>query len=85
MSAIHQSGLTIPDDVALVGFDDIFMAAHSYPTLTTVKVPSYGLGWTAAEVLIACIEGENEVSSMTLETELVIRESCGARKGPAGR
>lgn len=79
MSAIHRGGLTIPDDVAVVGFDDIFMAAHTYPTLTTVRVSSYGLGWTAAEVLIACIEGEEEVSSMTLETELIIRESCGGK------
>jgi LacI family transcriptional regulator len=83
MSAIHQSGLRIPKDVAVVGFDDIYMAAYTCPPLTTVRVPSYGLGWTAAEVLIACIEGEDEVSSITLETELVIRESCGASIGSA--
>jgi DNA-binding LacI/PurR family transcriptional regulator len=43
-------------------------------------VPAYGLGWTVAEVLIALIEGDEEVSSVTLATELVIRESCGARR-----
>ena len=77
MSAIQSAGLRIPDDMAVVGFDDIFLAAHTQPSLTTVRVPAYGLGWTAAEVLIALIEGD-EVSSVTLETELVIRESCGA-------
>jgi len=77
MGAIRSAGLGIPDDVAVVGFDDIFLAAHAYPPLTTVRVPAYGLGWTAAEVLIARIEGD-AVSSVTLETELVIRESCGA-------
>jgi len=82
MSAIHSAGLRIPEDVAIVGFDDIFLAAQAHPPLTTVRVPAYGLGWTAAEVLIGLIEGEEEVSSVTLETELVIRESCGARLHP---
>jgi LacI family transcriptional regulator len=79
MSAIHRAGLRIPDDMAIVGFDDIFLAAHAYPPLTTVRVPAYGLGWTAAEVLLALIEGKEKVSSVTLETDLVIRDSCGAK------
>ncbi len=78
MSAIQAAGLSIPEDVAIVGFDDIFLAAHVSPPLTTVRVPAYGLGWTAADVLITLIEGDEDVSSVTLETELVIRESCGA-------
>jgi hypothetical protein len=45
-----------------------------------VRVPAYGLGWTAADVLVTLIEGEEEVSSVFLETELVIRESCGAKQ-----
>ena len=84
MSAIHSAGLRIPHDIAVVGFDDIFLAAHAHPPLTTVRVPAYGLGWTAAEVLIALIEGDDDVSSVTLETELVIRESCGARLAKGG-
>jgi LacI family transcriptional regulator len=79
MGAIHAAGLGIPNDVALVGFDDIVLAAHAHPPLTTVRVPAYGLGWTSAEVLIALIEGEEKVFSVVLETELVIRESCGAQ------
>jgi DNA-binding LacI/PurR family transcriptional regulator len=70
--------LRIPDDLAVVGFDDIFLAAHSIPPLTTIRVPAYGLGWTSADVLISLIEEEDGVSSVLLETELVIRESCGA-------
>ena len=80
ISAIHRAGLRVPEDLAVVGFDDIFLAAHTNPPLTTVRVPVYGLGWTAAEVLIALIEGDEEASSVTLETELVIRESCGASR-----
>jgi DNA-binding LacI/PurR family transcriptional regulator len=80
MDAIHAAGLRIPDEVAVVGFDDIFLAAHAYPPLTTVRVPAYGLGWTSAEILITLIEGEEDAPSVTLETELVIRESCGAER-----
>jgi DNA-binding LacI/PurR family transcriptional regulator len=79
MGAIHAAGLRIPDDIAVVGYDDIFLAAHVHPPLTTVRVPAYGLGWTAAEILITLIAGDEEVSSVTLETELVVRESCGAQ------
>jgi len=78
MSAIQAAGFKIPQDIAVVGFDDIFLAAHTQPPLTTVRVPAYGLGWTAAELLISLIEGE-EASSVILETELVIRDSCGGR------
>jgi LacI family transcriptional regulator len=78
MSAIQAAGLKIPQDIAIIGFDDIFLAAHACPPLSTVRVPAYGLGWTAADVLITLIEGDEEVASVTLETELVIRESCGA-------
>jgi DNA-binding LacI/PurR family transcriptional regulator len=84
MSAIQAAGLRIPDDMAVVGFDDIFLAAHTQPPLTTVRVPAYGLGWTAAEVLISLIEGEEEVSAVMLETELVIRDSCGAKSKAGG-
>jgi DNA-binding LacI/PurR family transcriptional regulator len=79
ISAIHRAGLRIPEDIAIVGFDDVFFAAQVHPPLTTIRVPAYGLGWTAAETLIALIEGDDEVSSVTLETELVIRDSCGAQ------
>jgi LacI family transcriptional regulator, galactose operon repressor len=82
MSAIQSAGLTIPDDVAVVGFDDIFLAAHTHPQLTTVRVPAYRLGWTAAESLIGLIEGngDTDISSVALETELVVRASCGANR-----
>jgi LacI family transcriptional regulator len=79
MGAIYEAGLRIPEEVAVVAFDDIFLAAYAHPPLTTIRVPAYGLGWTAAELLIALIEGDEDATSVTLEAELVIRQSCGAR------
>jgi len=80
ISAVCEAGLRIPEELALVGFDDVFLAAQARPSLTTIRVPAYGLGWTAAEILIARLEGEEELSSVMLEGELVIRDSCGARR-----
>lgn len=80
MSAVHEAGLAIPEDMAFVGFDDIFLAGEAHPPLTTIRVPAYGLGWTAAEILISRIEGDQSASSVILETELVVRSSCGAEQ-----
>jgi len=80
ITAVYEAGLQIPEEIALVGFDDIFLAAQVRPPLTTIRVPAYGLGWTAAELLITQIEGDEEITSVTLEAELVVRESCGAKR-----
>jgi LacI family transcriptional regulator len=85
MRAIHAAGLRIPQDVAVVGFDDIFLSAHAQPPLTTVRVPAHEMGWTAAELLVPLIEGDEAAQSVTLETELVIRDSCGAKTGRGER
>jgi len=78
MAAARERGMRIPQDVALVGFDDIFFAAYVSPPLTTVRLPAYGLGWAAGELLIRLTnEDELAETQMLLESELVIRQSCG--------
>ena len=82
LKAIRERGLRVPDDIALVGFDDITAARFITPALTTVRVPTFGLGWSAAETLIDLIEGLIKQDTITqthtlLETELVVRDSCG--------
>lgn len=73
--AIREAGLRIPEDIAVVGFDDDYFGRSATPPLTTVHQPSIALGETMAEVLVKRIEGE-EVEHMTmLPTELVIRQS----------
>lgn len=84
MKAIKREGLRIPDDVAVVGFDDIPLAQHIEPTLTTVHQPIYHLGRLAAETLVNNLkEGRHEGAwgvRQVLRTRLVIRESSGGRK-----
>jgi LacI family transcriptional regulator len=83
MAAVRERGIRIPQDIALVGFDDIFLAAYVSPPLTTVRLPAYGLGWAAGDMLIRLIsEDEPLERQMLLESELVIRQSCGGN-GPA--
>jgi len=73
--ALRESGLTVPEDVSVVGFDDIQSAAYQNPGLTTVRQPLREMGRTAAEILLRRITrpGSEFNSSYTLEPELVVR------------
>jgi LacI family transcriptional regulator len=77
--AIQEAGLSIPDDIALVGFDDMPFAAHMHPPLTTVRQPIDRLGWMAVELLINVLKGKTttQPNHVILPTELVVRQSCG--------
>lgn len=76
MKAIHEAGLTIPDDIAIVGFDDISSAQYSTPSLTTVKQQTLEAGEALVDAVIKLIAGE-VVSSTLLPAELIVRESSG--------
>ncbi len=79
MRAIHEAGLRIPDDVAVVGYDDMRFAAFTNPTLTTVQAPEVQVGQRAAEMLIALIQGVPlGEKCVKLPPQLVVRQSCGA-------
>jgi DNA-binding LacI/PurR family transcriptional regulator len=76
LSSIRAAGLDVPHDMALVGFDDIPLAEHIHPSLTTVRLPAYDLGWHAGQVLMRMIEtGQINAPHLLLDTELVIRET----------
>jgi len=80
MHAIHDAGLRIPEDVAVVGFDDIPAAVRAIPPLTTIRQPINRSGAMAAQLLIDIIEHPTpEPRRMLLTTEIVIRKSCGAQ------
>jgi LacI family transcriptional regulator len=78
LRALHEEGVHVPDQVAIVGFDDITTARFITPALTTVQVPTFGLGWSAAELLIRLIdEAPPRDRHVRLDTELIVRETCG--------
>jgi len=80
LRAIYDHGLRVPEDIAVVGYDDIEYAAHTTPPLTTVAVPTEEMGRLAIRQAIAQMEqGEQHVYSTTVVAHsLVIRSSCGA-------
>ena len=78
MQAIRNAGMRIPEDMAVVGFDDIPMAPYFDPPLTTIRLPAFQLGWTAGKQLIALMLGRPlEQHSILLDSELVVRKSAG--------
>jgi LacI family transcriptional regulator len=77
MRAIQEAGLHIPEDIAVVGFDDIPTSAISQPPLTTVRQPIQRTGSLAAEMLVDMIQHPDpQPRRIVLPTELVIRSSC---------
>ncbi len=81
LKAIRMAGLHIPEDIALVGFDDIPLAALVEPPLTTIRQPIQLLGHMAVELLLDALENPGNKSArrqLLLPTELVVRASCGA-------
>ena len=74
----RSCGLRIPEDLALVGFDDLSFAAHLSPALTTVALPRLEVGLHAANLLFSRIDAPtSQVKHLALPTRLIIRESCG--------
>jgi LacI family transcriptional regulator len=79
--AFQESGFRVPQDISVVGFDDIPAAAFHYPSLTTVRQPLHKMGEIAVEILIARIDGQKEwPREISVQPEIVQREStCQAR------
>jgi DNA-binding LacI/PurR family transcriptional regulator len=79
--AFQESGFRVPQDISVVGFDDIPAAAFHYPSLTTVRQPLHKMGEIAVEILIARIDGQKDwPREVSVQPEIVQREStCQAR------
>lgn len=79
LEAIHERGLRIPGDVAIVGYDDMPWALAFDPPLTAVRQPGYELGRRAAELLLQRLdEPSRSTTIVLLQPELIVRGSCGA-------
>lgn len=77
LRGLHEAGLNVPKDMALMGFDNIPTGDYVTPSLSTLNAPTQELGRQAMDHLLALLQGESVPSHKTLETQLVARESCG--------
>ena len=77
LRALHDRGLRVPDDVAVIGYDDLPLAAFTSPPLTSVHQPISDMGAHAVRVLIEQIRGQSPATSVRLPARLVVRDSCG--------
>ncbi len=78
--AVLDEGMKVPDDVAIVGFDDIERDLYAPVPLTTVHQPTNEIGIRAFDMLLAQINGEKTKFRTILSPKLIVRESCGARR-----
>jgi DNA-binding LacI/PurR family transcriptional regulator len=80
MRAAGELGYRIPEDIAIIGFNNVRLAEMSNPSLTSVDVHIYELGTTVAELLIEQMRKQEPMEkSVIVPTDLVVRHSCGAR------
>lgn len=85
LEALRAAGVRVPDDMALVGIDDIRSSAEADPPLTTVRVAKREMGVAAARILQTLLGGAPlPPGRLLVPCELVVRASCGARRGEAG-
>jgi LacI family transcriptional regulator len=73
--ALHEGGLRVPQDVSVLGFDDIQSAAYQVPSLTTIRQPLQKMGSTAAQLLLKKLAGKATPDLIHVEPELIVRES----------
>lgn len=80
----HRRGIRVPDDVSIVGFNDLEFSATAWPALTTVATPRYDMGRRSAEIILEIVRGSGERPRdrrIDLGFRLVVRESTSPRRG----
>ena len=79
MSAVHHAGMRVPQDISVIGFDNIPEAGITHPPLTTVDQSVFEMGYAATQILFNLIEGKPlETTPYKVQTRLIVRESCQA-------
>jgi LacI family transcriptional regulator len=73
--AFRDKNIRVPEDVSIVGFDDIQSAAFHNPSLTTIRQPLYSMGLTSARILLDRLRGKDDPEQVAIVPELIIRES----------
>lgn len=85
LAAIREAGLRVPDDISVVGFDDIALAAFYDPPLTTIRLPAYDLGLAVGAALLDRVAGRPVPDRTLLPTELIVRSSTAPKLQPEER
>ena len=80
LQGLIQSGMRVPEDVAVVGYDDIDFAAAATVPITSIRQPRDRIGTEAVELLLAAVDGTAEPRQIVFQPELVVRGSTGARR-----
>lgn len=75
---LQESGIRVPEDVAVVGNGDMDVAAYVTPALTTLAIPHEAIAQAAMELMLEQLEGGREPRQITVNSPLIVRESCGA-------
>ncbi|MFA6821737.1 MAG: LacI family DNA-binding transcriptional regulator [Sphaerochaetaceae bacterium] len=81
LKASHELRINVPQDLSIIGFDDIEVASYYSPPLSSIKVPAYDLGLQSARTLLNIIRQEEYKELVVLPTELVVRQSVGKNNG----
>lgn len=82
LRAIQEAHLRIPEDIAIIGYDDITVASLVNPQLTTVAQPTRAMGQMSVKMLLKRVHGDSSPARVvTLKPTLIVRESCGYREG----
>jgi LacI family transcriptional regulator len=77
MKALQEAGLSVPEQIALVGFDDLPPAMVAFPFFTVVSQPAYEMGSRAAELLLDRLETPGEAQEIVLPAQIIVRHSSG--------
>jgi len=78
LEVLRERDISVPHQVAVIGFDDVLYAKSQAPPLTTVRHPTFEVGYRAVELLLDYLAGRRaEVASVRVPTRLIVRESCG--------
>jgi signal transduction histidine kinase/AraC-like DNA-binding protein len=82
LEALQEAGLRVPEQIAAIGFDDRLDARASTPSLTTIRHPTFALGYQSVVAVLEQVAGRRPgMSQITIPTQLVIRRSCGCHTG----
>ena len=75
LHTLRANNLNVPNDISLVGYDDVFIARYLYPALTTIQQPLWEMGQAAAHVALAALDRQDVEVKRKFEPELVTRQS----------